>query len=624
MLADVLEARERLPVTGAAERVGGDQIAGAGARHRSPALEQTEREAGREPVSGADLVDDLLDAGGRHLHGIAVLDDDGSAVPDAHRGVARARRTRRFSHLDRGVDAEQQTTLLLAAEVPVDVRQYRPLDRLRLPGPRPERRAVVRVERHRNPTDASLGGDGEHGLPCRFRERHGDAGQVNQVDFVERLGRHIVRREAARGRAGAPVEDAALAVLVPLEEDRRRSLLVANDEAQIEPFAGQRLVHHVAKRIGAEAGDPGHRHAQPDERDGEVRLGAAEPEPERRTVGEAPLDAVEQNHRLAQGQDTHRPYCRGVLSTPLDVRLAETRVRPFLEPTPLVPSALGARTLLKLETEQPTGSFKVRGALAALTLLDPADHVVAASAGNHALGIAWAAERLGLEATVVCAENASPAKIEALGRFPVQLVLHGSSYDSAERHALELAQAGKRYVSAYNDPAVVAGGGTLALELLGSLDGPLTIACPAGGGGLVSGVGVAVSERQDVRVIGIEAQACQALSTSVAAGEVVEVEVRPTLADGLAGNLEQGSITVELARRHVDSFVTVTETELAAAIRFLHAQHGLVAEGAGAAAVAAVLAGRLEPEGGPLVCVVSGRNIAEEALAGVLASPGEL
>jgi len=171
---------------------------------------------------------------------------------------------------------------------------------------------------------------------------------------------------------------------------------------------------------------------------------------------------------------------------------------------------------------------------------------------------------------------------------------------------------------------VVAGGGTLALELLGSLDGPLTIACPAGGGGLVSGVGVAVSERQDVRVIGIEAQACQALSTSVAAGEVVEVEVRPTLADGLAGNLEQGSITVELARRHVDSFVTVTETELAAAIRFLHAQHGLVAEGAGAAAVAAVLAGRLEPEGGPLVCVVSGRNIAEEALAGVLASPGEL
>jgi threonine dehydratase len=307
-----------------------------------------------------------------------------------------------------------------------------------------------------------------------------------------------------------------------------------------------------------------------------------------------------------------------VLSTPLDVRLAETRLRPFLEPTPLIPSALGARTLLKLETEQPTGSFKVRGALAALTLLDPTDHVVAASAGNHALGIAWAAERLGLEATVVCAKNASPAKIEALRSFPAQLVLHGSSYDSAERHALELAQAGRRYVSAYNDPAVVAGGGTLALELLGSIDGPLTIACPAGGGGLVSGVGVAVAERQDVHVIGVEAQASQALSTSVAAGEVVEVEVSPTLADGLAGNLEPRSITVELARRHVDSFVTVTEAELAAAIRFLHVQHGLVAEGAGAAAVAAVLAGRLEQEGGPLVCVVSGGNIAEDTLKQVL------
>jgi len=315
----------------------------------------------------------------------------------------------------------------------------------------------------------------------------------------------------------------------------------------------------------------------------------------------------------------HRPYCRGVLPTSQDVRLAEPRVRPFLEPTSLVPSPLGADVLLKLETEQPTGSFKVRGALAALTLLDPADHVVAASAGNHALGIAWAADRLGLEATVVCAETASVAKVEALRRFPAQLVLHGDSYDSAERHALELAKDGKRFVSAYNDAAVVSGGGTLALELLASLDGPITIACPVGGGGLVTGVGLAAAERPDVRVIGVEAEASQALSRSVKAGRVVPVEVLPTLADGLAGNLESGSITVELARRHVSSFVTVTEAEIAEAMRFLHAEHGLVAEGAGATAVAASLASKLEPRGGPLVCVVSGRNIVEETLAQVLA-----
>ena len=308
-----------------------------------------------------------------------------------------------------------------------------------------------------------------------------------------------------------------------------------------------------------------------------------------------------------------------MLPTPQDVRLAEPRVRPFLEPTSLVPSPLGADVLLKLETEQPTGSFKVRGALAALTLLGPADHVVAASAGNHALGIAWAADRLGLEATVVCAETASPAKVEALRRFPAQLVLHGDSYDSAERHALELAKDGKRFVSAYNDAAVVSGGGTLALELLASLDGPITIACPVGGGGLVTGVALAAAERPDMRVIGVEAEASQALSRSVTAGRVVPVEVLPTLADGLAGNLESGSITVELARRHVSSFVTVTEDEIAEAMRFLHAEHGLVAEGAGAAAVAAFLAGKLEPRGGPLVCVVSGRNIAEETLSQVLA-----
>ena len=123
-----------------------------------------------------------------------------------------------------------------------------------------------------------------------------------------------------------------------------------------------------------------------------------------------------------------------------------------------------------------------------------------------------------------------------------------------------------------------------------------------------------------MRVIGVEAEASQALSRSVTAGRVVPVEVLPTLADGLAGNLESGSITVELAQRCVSSFVTVTEAEIAEAMRFLHSEHGLVAEGAGAAAVAAVLALRLEPlETGRVVCVVSGRNIAEETLSQVLA-----
>jgi threonine dehydratase len=315
------------------------------------------------------------------------------------------------------------------------------------------------------------------------------------------------------------------------------------------------------------------------------------------------------------------PRPTGLLPTLEDVQAAQRRLRPFLAPTPLVPSpALGPDVLLKLETEQPTGSFKVRGALAALTALPPGERVVAASAGNHALGIAWAAERLGLDATVVCAETASPAKIAALRQLPAELVLHGTSYDDAERHALRLADSGMRFVSAYNDPDVVAGAGTLMLELLAEVDGGFTAVTPVGGGGLVSGVGLAATARSRIRVVGVEAEASRALSASVAAGHVVEVDVASTLADGLAGNLEAGSITVELARRHVAAFTAVSEEELAEAVRFLHAEHGLVAEGAGAAGVAAVLAGRVEAQEGQLVCLVTGRNITVESLAAVLAN----
>ena len=146
---------------------------------------------------------------------------------------------------------------------------------------------------------------------------------MDEAHSVECLGGHVVGRQPARRGACAPVEDAALAVLVPLEEDGRRRLLVANDEAQVEPFAGQGLVDDVAERIGAESGDPGHAHAEPDERDAEVGLRAAEPKPERGSVRQAPLDAVQQDHGLAHSQDTHGPYCRGVLPTPQDVSRAE-------------------------------------------------------------------------------------------------------------------------------------------------------------------------------------------------------------------------------------------------------------------------------------------------------------
>src|SRR4051794_26663289 len=208
-----------------------------------------------------------------------------------------------------------------------------------------------------------------------------------------------------------------------------------------------------------------------------------------------------------------------------DVRAAEQRIRPFLPPTPLV---LSDGFALKLETFQPTGSFKVRGAVAALTRV--AEPVVTASAGNHGLAVAWAAQQLRLDATVVVAQTASRAKIEGIQRFPVRLVLHGSGYDEAERHALSL---GGRYVSPYNDRDVIAGQGTVALELADAD----TIVVPIGGGGLAAGIGLAT----EARVIGVVPEASPAMQSEVAGRG--QVEVRPTIADGLAGNIEPGSVT---------------------------------------------------------------------------------
>ncbi|HEY5057860.1 MAG TPA: pyridoxal-phosphate dependent enzyme [Gaiellaceae bacterium] len=301
--------------------------------------------------------------------------------------------------------------------------------------------------------------------------------------------------------------------------------------------------------------------------------------------------------------------------TVADVHVCHVRVRELLAPTPLVESAeLGA--LLKLETFQPTGSFKVRGAVAALTALGAGESVVTASAGNHGLAVAWAAGRLGIDATVVVAETASPAKVEALRRLPAELVVHGAGYDEAERHALELAADGRRYVSAYNDREVIAGQGTLALELLSSLGPELTVVCPTGGGGLAAGVAL-VAAPAGARVVGVVAAASPAFRVAFEQGRIVDVPVLDTFADGLAGNIELGSVTVALAREHLSGVVEVSEEEIAAAMRFLVREHGLVAEGSGAAAVAALLAGKIERRG-TTVALVTGRNVTAATLARAL------
>jgi threonine dehydratase len=303
---------------------------------------------------------------------------------------------------------------------------------------------------------------------------------------------------------------------------------------------------------------------------------------------------------------------------PADLDAAAAAVGVRLAPTPLVRApALGHDVLLKLETFQPTGSFKVRGALAALARARGGP-VVTASAGNAGLGIAWAAIALAVDATIVVPETASPAKVAALEAQPVTLIQAGGGYDEAELYALELVAGGATYVSSYNDTGVIAGQATLGRELGEQIAGPFTIACPLGGGSLASGLGLWAAGADGVRVVAVEAERSPAFTTALAAGAITSITVGDTLADGLAGNLEPGAVTFPLVRDHVAAVVQVSEAEIADGMRFLARAHGIVAEGAGAVAVAAALIGRLERGPEPLVLVVTGRNVALPRLAQVL------
>ena len=315
-----------------------------------------------------------------------------------------------------------------------------------------------------------------------------------------------------------------------------------------------------------------------------------------------------------------------VVPGPAHMEAAWGAVRRFLAVTPVFGTPqLGPSVSVKIETLQPTGSFKVRGGLAAVSATleqDPGRDVVASSAGNHGLGLAYASSKLGARVTVIVPTGASAAKVSALQQFDVRLVLHGDGYREAETHALELAASeGSRYVSPYNDPDVIAGQSTLARELLEQVPNLGTVIVPCGGGGLLSGVilGLAGS---GVRVIGIESEASPSMSTALAAGGIVPINVEPTVADGLAGNLEPGAVTVEIALQHGVVVLTVSEADIRSAMAYAATKMGLVLEGAGAVGIAALRAGVVhpDPEGKETVVILTGRNVAPKLLSEVLHS----
>jgi threonine dehydratase len=302
------------------------------------------------------------------------------------------------------------------------------------------------------------------------------------------------------------------------------------------------------------------------------------------------------------------------------------RLTPFIG-SPWLSSISGADVLLKLESLQVTNSFKARGAVnATRRWLDrhdgasPRGPLVTASAGNHGRAMAYAARQFGLPLVVFTPRDAPQAKLAPIRALGADLRAEGDGYEDAERRGLAFARAeGLPFISPYNDPDVIAGAGTVAIEMLEQEPALDILVVPVGGGGLLAGMALtakAISTR--ISVVGAEAEASPAFSTALAAGRIVEVAVGPTLADGLAGNMEPDSITFALVQRWVDSVGSVDETGLADAIRGLITHDHLVAEGAGAAGVAAVASGRLDVRGRRVGIVVSGANIDAVRLGALL------
>jgi threonine dehydratase len=269
---------------------------------------------------------------------------------------------------------------------------------------------------------------------------------------------------------------------------------------------------------------------------------------------------------------------------------------------------------------QPTSSYKIRGALNAVARLSegatPPSSLVTASAGNHGRALAYAAALARTPLTVYVPETAPSVKLDALRRSGARLVTC-PDYESAERAAKKASATGAgTYISPYSHPDVIAGAGTVALEIAQDVEDLGCIVAAVGGGGLISGVAIAAPPA--VKTIGVEAEASCPFARSLAAGHIVQIEVQPTLADGLAGNLDSDTITFDLVRRHVDGLAAVTENEIRSAIAGLVAEEQLIVEGAGAAAVAAVLTGKVKVRGQRCAIVLSGANIDARTLCAII------
>ncbi|MDB4948162.1 MAG: hydroxyectoine utilization dehydratase EutB [Gemmatimonadetes bacterium] len=309
-----------------------------------------------------------------------------------------------------------------------------------------------------------------------------------------------------------------------------------------------------------------------------------------------------------------------------DVRAAAERLHGVAERTPFFRSdalsaAAGVEVWIKDEGRQRSGSFKLRGAYNAVALLADGERkrgLVTASAGNHGLGVAIASRLLGARAAIYVPASAPAVKRERIAAEGAELRLVDGTYDEAHAEAeREAERSGRYFVHAFSDPRVVAGSGTVGLEIIADLPDVAVLVVPVGGGGLIGGIGTAARALvPGATVLGAQSVQTSAMHASLAAGRVVAPAMGETLCDGLWGETDARSLA--LARRVVDGVALVSEASVARAIRLLHREHGIRAEGSAAVGVAAILEGAMAGLSGPVAVVVSGSNIDGTRLARVL------
>ena len=305
------------------------------------------------------------------------------------------------------------------------------------------------------------------------------------------------------------------------------------------------------------------------------------------------------------------------------IQEAQEALRGVARRTPLDPSPmLGKNVYIKAENLQLTGAFKLRGAynkIRSLTPEEAAHGVIACSAGNHAQGIAISATKLGIRSVICMPAGAPMSKVEATKAYGAEVVLVPGVYDDAAREAERLTREhGYTFAHPFDDPDVIAGQGTIGLEILEQLPEVEQVVVPIGGGGLISGIGMAVKTlKPSCRVVGVQAAGAASMYTSQRQGRCVELSSVSTIADGIAVK-KPGALTFELCSRYVDEIVTVNEDEIASAMLQLIEGQKTVAEGAGATPVAAVMFGRVDTTHRKTVCVVSGGNVDVTTLSRVI------